>query len=121
MSRALTSVRQRFPDLEIRLAATSDEAGADEVRRGVFDMVILSRFRALRAPAGLGLRSWTLGSDPLRLCLPPDHRLSRAKEADIADLHEEPWIFAPGGALGQLTVALCATAVSSRFWPHETR
>jgi molybdate transport repressor ModE-like protein len=110
MSRALTRVRQRFPDLEIRLTATTDEAGADEVRRGVVDMVILSRFGAAHPRTVLGLREWILGSDPLRLCVSPDHHLARAREAEIAALEDEPWIFSPGGALGQLTMSLCATA-----------
>jgi DNA-binding transcriptional LysR family regulator len=110
MSRALARVRQRFPGLEIRLAATTDEAGADEVRRGVVDMVILSRFGAPHTRLPLGLRAWTLGSDPLRLCVSPEHRLADAKQAEIADLQDEPWIFSSSGTLAQLTVALCATA-----------
>src|SRR3977135_169678 len=58
MSRALTRVRQRFPSLEIRLEATTDESGADEVRRGALDMVILSRFGAPQPPSLLGLGEW---------------------------------------------------------------
>jgi DNA-binding transcriptional LysR family regulator len=110
MSRALIRVRQRFPDLEIQLAATTDETGAEEVRRGVFDMVILSRFGAAHPRTVPGLREWILGSDPLMLCVPPDHRLARANHAEMADLHDEPWIFSPGDTLGQLIVSLCATA-----------
>jgi DNA-binding transcriptional LysR family regulator len=110
MSRALIRVRQRFPELEIRLAATSDDTGAEQVRRGEFDMVILSRFGAPHPRTALGLREWSLGSDPLRLCVPPQHRLAQAKKVDIADLHNEPWVLAPDSALGQLTISLCATA-----------
>jgi molybdate transport repressor ModE-like protein len=110
MSRALARVRKRFPSLEIRLAATTDEDGADEVRRGNLDMVILSRFGAPHPRAVLGLREWILGSDPLRLCVPPDHRLASVEEVEIGDLHDEPWIFCPTDALGRLTMSLCATA-----------
>lgn len=110
MSRALIRVRQRFPGLEIRLAATTDENGADAVRRGEFDMVILSRFGATRPRPVLGLREWTLGSDPLRLCVPPNHRLAQAKQVELAELHDEPWVLVPDSPLGQLTVSLCATA-----------
>jgi molybdate transport repressor ModE-like protein len=110
MSRALTEVRQSFPGLEIRLAATTDETGAEEVRRGLLDMVILSRFGAAHPRAELGLREWILGSDPLRLCVPPGHRLAGAAEAAMAELQDEAWIVNPGSTLGQLTVTLCLTA-----------
>src|SRR6204780_3996258 len=61
MSRALTEVRRRFPDMEIRLAAVTDETGADAVPRDELDMVILSRYGHARAPragpAGMGPRA----------------------------------------------------------------
>lgn len=110
MSRALTDVRQEFPGLEIRLAATTDETGAEEVLRGRLDMVIVSRFGAPRPRAVLGLREWILGSDHLRLCVPPAHRLAGAQEAAMAELHDEAWIVSPAGTLGQLTMTLCLTA-----------
>jgi molybdate transport repressor ModE-like protein len=110
MSRALTRVRRSFPSLEIRLAATTDEDGADEVRRDALDMVILSRFGVPHPRAVVGLREWILGSDPLRLCVPPEHPLAHASEVEMADLHDEPWIFCPTDTLGRLTVSLCATA-----------
>jgi molybdate transport repressor ModE-like protein len=110
MSRALTEVRQSFPGLEIRLAATTDETGADEVRRGLLDMVILSRFGAAHPRSQLGLREWILGSDPLRLCVPLGHRLADADKATMADLQDESWIVCPGSTLGQLTTTLCLMA-----------
>ncbi len=110
MSRALTEVRQGFPGLEIRLAATTDEAGAEEVLRGRLDMVIVSRFGAPHPQAVLGLREWILGSDRLLLCVPPGHRLAGAREAAMAELHDEAWIISPAGTLGQLTMTLCLTA-----------
>src|SRR5260370_965308 len=74
MSRALTEVRRRFPDMEIRLAAISDEDGPDAVHREQLDMAIVSRYGNARETARPGLREWTLGHDPLRLCVPPNHR-----------------------------------------------
>jgi molybdate transport repressor ModE-like protein len=110
MSRALTGVRESFPGLEIRLSATTDETGAEEVRRGLLDMVILSRFGAAHPRQELGLREWTLGSDALRLCVPVGHRLAGADEATMAELQDEAWIVNPASTLGQLTVTLCVTA-----------
>ncbi|MDQ6695997.1 MAG: LysR substrate-binding domain-containing protein [Actinomycetota bacterium] len=110
MSRALTEVRQNFPGLEIRLAAISNEDGAEQVRRGALDMVILSRFGAARPRTQLGLREWTLGSDALRLCVPGGHPLAKADEVAMAQLQHEPWIVSPSSTIGQLIATLCLTA-----------
>jgi molybdate transport repressor ModE-like protein len=110
MSRALTQVRRRFPGLQIRLFATSDEAGLDQVRRDLLDMVLVSRLGAAHTRPVPGLREWLLGSDPLRLCVPLDHRLAAADCVEIADLNDESWIFSPSSALGRLAVTMCTTA-----------
>lgn len=110
MSHALAEVRRRFPKLEIRLVATTDEAGAGEVLRGQLDMVILSRFGAARPRPAPGLREWLLGHDALRLCVPIGHRLVDAPSCTIADLREDAWIVCPTSTLGRLTMTLCVTA-----------
>ena len=110
MSRALTQVRERFPGLEIRLAATSDDAGADEVRHGQLDMAIISRFGAAQTKQSPGLREWILGSDALRLCVPVGHHLAGAVQVDIADLQNEAWILCPDSVLGRLIITLCSTS-----------
>jgi len=110
MSRALTEVRRRFPEIEIRLAATTDEAGADAVRRDQLDMVIVSRYGAAHPRTVPGLREWVLGHDPLRLCVPADHPLASAQGCAMAQLRDESWIMCPDSRLGQLTMSLCITA-----------
>jgi DNA-binding transcriptional LysR family regulator len=110
MSTALTAVRQRFPKMEIRLVATTDEAGPDEVLHGRLDMVILSRFGGGHAVPRTGLRAWDLGEDAVRLCVPPGHRLASAAVCHIADLPGESWIISPRSSLGQLTLSMCLSA-----------
>jgi len=110
MSRALTEVRRRFPDMEIRLAATTDEAGADAVRRDQLDMVIVSRYGAAHPRTAPGLREWVLGHDALRLCVPADHPLANAPSCTMAQLRDESWIVCPESTLGRLTMSLCTTA-----------
>jgi len=110
MSRALSEVRRRFPELEIRLAAITDEAGAQAVRRDQLDMVIVSRYGAAQPRTASGLREWVLGQDPLRLCVPADHPLASAQSAAMAQLRNESWIMCPDSRLGQLTMSLCITA-----------
>lgn len=110
MSTALTHVRHRYPSLEIRLVATTDEIGVDEVLRGNLDMALLSRIGAARAPTVAGLREWILGQDALRLCVSSEHRLAKADECHLGDLRDDAWIVCPTTTLGHLTATLCLTA-----------
>jgi len=110
MSSALTNVRREHPKLEITLAATTDQRVADDVRLGRLDMAIMSRMGATPGTPEEGLREWVLGRDPLRLCMPKDHRLARRRSCSIVDLREEAWILSPSGPMGQLLLGLCAAA-----------
>jgi len=104
MSHALIEVRRQFPGLQIRLVATTDEKGADAVRRGQIDMAIVSRIGEPPPRPAPGLREWQLGHDPLRLCVPDGHRLAGAGQRD------EAWIVCPASTIGRLTMALCVSA-----------
>lgn len=110
MSRALTEVRRRFPDMEIRLAAISDEEGPDAVNRDRLDMAIVSRYGNAREAARAGLREWTLGHDPLRLCVPPDHPLAGASGCAMTELAGEAWVMCPSTSLGRLVRSMCIAA-----------
>src|SRR3984957_2924915 len=110
MSRALTEVRRRFPDMEIRLAAVSDEEGPDAVHRDQLDMAIVSLYGNAREAARAGLREWTLGHDPLRLCVPPDHPLAGARGCAMSQLADEAWVMCPATSLGRLVRSLCIAA-----------
>src|SRR3984957_14444831 len=110
MSRALTEMRRRFPDMEIRLAAISDEEGPDAVHRDQLDMAIVSRYGNARETARPGLREWTLGHDPLRLCVPPDHPLAGARGCAMSQLADEAWVMCPATSLGRLVRSMCIAA-----------
>ena len=110
MRTALTRVRQRFPKLEITLTATSNVTGAEDVRHGRLDMVILSLYGVAPAPCEPGLRQWVLGHDVLQLCVPAGHRLSEQASCSVADLRDERWVMSPSTPLGRLSMALFATA-----------
>jgi DNA-binding transcriptional LysR family regulator len=110
MIRALTQVRTEFPSMEVRLVATTDDIGGDEVRRERLDMVIVSRFGAAHPKTAPGLREWILSSDPLRACVPVGHPLADAETCTLAQLRDERWIVCPSTMLGRLTVNLCITA-----------
>ena len=110
MSRGLTEVRRRFPAMEIHLTAISDEEGPDAVHREQVDLAIVSRYGNAREAVRPGLREWTLGHDPLRLCVPPDHPLAGTHGCAIARLADEPWVMCPDTSLGRLVRSLCIAA-----------
>jgi DNA-binding transcriptional LysR family regulator len=110
MRRSLGVVRRRFPDLEIRLAAVTNEDGAEAVRRDQLDLVIVSRYGAAHPRTTPGLREWVLCDDPLRLCVPADHPLACERGCAMARLRDESWIMCTGTTFGRLTMSLCTAA-----------
>jgi DNA-binding transcriptional LysR family regulator len=100
MSRALGEVRQRFPDMEIRLAAVSDEEGPDAVHRDQLDLAIVSRYGNAREAARPGLREWVLGHHPL----------AGARGCAMSRLADEPWVMCPDTSLGRLVRGMCVAA-----------
>ncbi|MFI9383144.1 LysR family transcriptional regulator [Kutzneria sp. NPDC052558] len=110
MSRALTDVRRRFPEIEMRLASTTDEAGPESVRRDQLDMVIISRYGDSHGRTAAGLREWVLGHDPLRLCVSSGHPLADAVSCTMDQLRDASWVMIPDSALGRLVSSMCAIA-----------
>ena len=115
MSTALTQVRHRYPQLELALAAVTESECADDLRHGRLDVAIVSRFARMTPPPDPGLREWILGSDPLMLCTPADHRLAGRGRCSPNELETEGWVICQNNSLGPLSVALCADA---GFRPH---
>jgi len=110
MSRALSGLRDRYPDLHIQLIATTDESAVEDVRRERLDMTILSRFGPRPPDAVLGLQEWLLGDDPLRVYLPSDHRLADRPILALSELGDEAWIVSHTTTLGRITTTLCMAA-----------
>ena len=60
--------------------------------------------------ARAGLREWTLGHDPLRLCVPLDHPLAGAPGCAMTELAGEAWVMCPDTSLGRLVRSMCIAA-----------
>jgi len=115
MSTALTSIRKRYPRLEITLRSVTDLRGAEEVKRGHLDLVILSAFGASPPLPETGLRQWVLSRDHLRLVTPAKHEFAALESCTIEQLRDEPWIVCQDNPLGTLVLGLCTAA---GFRPH---
>ncbi len=110
MSTALTRVRQRYPQLELTLAAVTGDQCADDLRHGRLDVAIMSRFSNTTPPSDPGLREWILGSDRLVVCTPTDHKLAGRAKCTITDLEPEGWVMCQNNSLGQLSTRMCSEA-----------
>ena len=110
MSTALTSIRKRYPRLEVTLRSVTDLHGAEQVRRGQLDMVILSTFGASPPLPETGLRQWVLSRDPLLLCAPAKHELAGLESCAVEQLRDEPWVVCQDNPLGTLVLGLCTAA-----------
>jgi DNA-binding transcriptional LysR family regulator len=110
MSTALTRIRQRYPQLELTLAAVTDDQASEEIRRGHLDAAIVSRFASRPPEPEPGLKEWTLGSDTLSLCVPADHSLSGRKKVAFPDLADEGWVICQANSLGRWMLRFCADA-----------
>ena len=115
MSTALTSIRKRYPELEITLRSVTDLHGAEEVTRGHLDMVMVSAYGASPPLPEPGLRQWILSRDPLRVCTPAKHELATLESCTIEQLRDEPLILCQDNPLGTLALGLCTAA---GFRPH---
>jgi DNA-binding transcriptional LysR family regulator len=110
MSTALTKVRQRYPRLEVSLVAISDQQGAEEVKRGRLDVVILSTFGAIPPLPEAGLRQWILGCDRLSLCTPLQHPLADLETCRMEQLRDESWVVYQNHPLSTVLLGLCSSS-----------
>ncbi len=116
MSRALTSLRQRHPQLQIRLIAVTDDDAEDHVLAGRIDIAITSVYGVTSSPRS-GLIEWEVGRDELRLCVARSHRFADRARCAMSELANEDWVLAADSELGRLATTLC---VSSGYQPNVT-
>jgi molybdate transport repressor ModE-like protein len=97
LPRALASLREGRPGIRISLVDIEPPEGYGLVAARELDLLITHRYPGVTLPAVRGLRRQLLLRDPLRLVLPPGHRLAEASEIALVDLADEDWISgAPG-------------------------
>ncbi|TIC83238.1 LysR family transcriptional regulator [Nocardioides sp. GY 10113] len=98
--------RATRPHVRFDLRQHGDAGLVDDLLGGVVDLAITGDRPAL--PAIDGQR---LFLEPLRLVVPPDHRLAGRRTARLADVAEEQFIaLRPGFSLRAVTEELCAQA-----------
>ncbi|MGW4496725.1 LysR family transcriptional regulator [Streptomyces sp. NPDC004376] len=79
---ALAELKSRYPDAELSLVDIEPPDGYGLVTSGDLDALITHRYPGLPQVPHPGLERRPLLADPLRLVLPPSHRLARHTERD---------------------------------------
>lgn len=99
MPLALTSMRQRHPDLQVLLHEREPERVVREVSRGELDLGIVQDW--MNRPMALpdGLSKATLLDDIADVVVPADHPLAGQKEAELSSLSGEQWISSSPGTV----------------------
>jgi LysR family transcriptional activator of glutamate synthase operon len=109
------SFRARHPDVQFRLTQVRDELHGLPLDGGIADLEIgTRRFRTspeVMRPGDLAVRTEQIGTEPLRLALPRDHRLSGRQRIHLKDVAREPFIaLRSTSALRKLAYDLCKQA-----------
>lgn len=100
------SFRASHPGVQFDLRSKSDEAELDVGPDSEVDVEIST----LR-PGGPGFQWHPLAIEPLRLLVPPRHRLASEPRASLADVREDPFIvMRPSSSLRKLVDELCGEA-----------
>ena len=103
---ALALLAEREPGLRVEIAEVPPEEGLFELSARGFDLVIAEQYPGHTRAHRAGLERETLGSDPIRLALPPDD------PADgVSGLRDRAWVMEPPGtAARQWAVQQCRAA-----------
>jgi len=109
------SFRAKHPNVQFQLTLVRDELHGLPLNGGFADLEIGTRmFRTspeVMRPGDLAVRTEQIGSEPLRLALPRDHRLSGRQRIRLKDVAKEPFIaLRTTSALRELVDDLCRRA-----------
>ncbi|WP_407988282.1 LysR family transcriptional regulator [Kitasatospora sp. CMC57] len=94
---ALAELRERCPDLDVRLLEVDPYLAADLVARGEVDLALVQDWPTVPLPIQDGLSRLDLGIDPVDLLLPAGHPLAALAVVPVGRLLGQRWISVPPG------------------------
>ncbi|GAA0702682.1 LysR family transcriptional regulator [Kitasatospora atroaurantiaca] len=97
LPRALADLRERCPELDVRLLETDPYLAAELVARGEVDLALVQDWPTVPLPVQDGLSRMDLGSDPVDLLLRAEHPLAALAVVPVARLCGQRWISVPPG------------------------
>lgn len=103
---ALTLLGERMPQLRVEMVQMAPEEGLFELRARSFDLVVAEQYAGHTRELRDGIDRTLLGSDPVRLAVPPSSSVTA-----LNDLRGSAWVMEPEGtAVRQWAVQQCRTA-----------
>ncbi|WP_417508849.1 LysR family transcriptional regulator [Microbacterium sp.] len=103
---ALTLLAERAPDLRLEMVEMAPEAGLFELQARAFDLVVAEQYAGHTREHLEGIDHTLLGTDAVRLAVPPESTAST-----LADLKNAAWAMEPqGAAVRQWAVQQCRAA-----------
>ncbi|MBM7442232.1 LysR family transcriptional regulator [Streptomyces sp. HB132] len=94
---ALTALRTKHPELELRTTEQEPESGIRSVLRGDVDLAVVLDWSNKRLPVPVGLGKTELLDDAPDIAMPSDHPLADRTEVDMEDFAEDDWVSWPEG------------------------
>lgn len=103
---ALTLLADRLPQLRVEMVQMAPEEGLFELQARSFDLVVAEQYAGHTRELRDGIDRTLLGSDPVRLAVPPS-----SSATALADLRDSAWVMEPEGtAVRQWAVQQCRGA-----------
>jgi DNA-binding transcriptional LysR family regulator len=96
---AVTTLRDRAPDLAVRLSEIEVGPGIDAVRSGRLDACVVHGWHGLAAPIPGDLLTEDIGVDHTDIALRDDHELAGRDYLTPADLIDLTWTIQPPGTI----------------------
>lgn len=117
MPTALRSLRDKYPDLTVRLSEAEPDIAITALRRGDIDVAVVQDWAEAPLPIPPDLSRTPLLDDVLDVALPADHHLANRESVDLADLVDENWISWTAGQICHdwLTHTLRAKGIGPRI------
>ena len=107
LPRALDLLAAREPGLRVEVAEVPPEVGLFELSARTFDLVVAEQYPGQTRAHAPTVHREPLGSDPVRLALPPDE----VAATELQQLRDRAWVMEPEGtAARQWAVQQCRAA-----------
>jgi DNA-binding transcriptional LysR family regulator len=111
VARAVAEIRERYPDLELRLIDAEPAESLERLAVGEVDVAVVYEFPYLPPLERPGLTMTPLLDDPIRVCLPPAHPRTASDPVAVQELRDEAFIAGRRGSpCYDLTGAVCRQA-----------
>ncbi|MCS3842970.1 LysR family transcriptional regulator [Microbacterium sp. AK031] len=103
---ALTLLAARMPQLRVEMVQMAPEEGLFELQARAFDLVVAEQYGGHTRELRDGIDRTLLGSDPVRLAVPPSSTATA-----LTDLRDSAWVMEPEGtAVRRWSVQQCRGA-----------